>query len=457
MPIPIPDRTNAAGYHFHQYEIPNIAAFTLSLASFNGWQYYNLAADLQELAALAYQKGMSVTLWSSSRCSLWTAEGRQIYALRFLGQGNSTTKPGVLITGGVHAREWIAVEVAYLIAEYLIKNYPTSGGSAPTANQQAIKDLVDSRVIFIVPMMNPDGHSYTMNALQRFWRVNRRPLDGNSDFTERETRYSFKHTINQNGATFANYDAMQYVSPPNQPPATKKISFEITDQNGIDTPYIGIDLNRNFSHMYWGYETYYKKFGGVHQSATGTPGIDTYFGPTDSSEPESKILATIINSINNASKFCMSIDYHCYSQFLLYPDGTSSSSRIRDMAKGFVKTTLALGNNYESGAVSEMLYPAFASIMDFAYDNQQVGRQAAFTVELDPNENTFLGFDLNENQIQGVFERNIRGALALIECAGASEPTFAQEKVNSAFGSPIKAVFKKYQKWEVAGKGNNLP
>lgn len=131
MPIPIPNRPKAAGYHFHQYAIPNVAAFKLSPVSAYGWQYYNLAADLQELAALAYQKGMSVTLWSSSRCGLWTAEGREIYALRFLGRGNSTKKPGVLITGGVHAREWIAVEVAYLIAEYLIKNYPTSGGSAP--------------------------------------------------------------------------------------------------------------------------------------------------------------------------------------------------------------------------------------------------------------------------------------------------------------------------------------
>ena len=305
-------------------------------------------------------------------------------------------------------------------------------------------------------MMNPDGHSYTINN-DRMWRVNRRPLDAVSDFAKRETLYSFKQTTNENWAIFANYDAMQYPPRPNQPPATKKISFEITDQNGIDKRYTGIDINRNFIHMYWGYETYYKKFGGVHQSATGTPGTDTYFGPTASSEPESKILTTIINSINNASKFCMSIDYHCFSQFLLYPDGTSSSSRIRDMAKGFVKTTLALGNNYESGGVSEMLYPAFASIMDFAYDNQQVGRQAAFTVELDPNDEVLQGFDLNENQIQGVFERNIRGALALIECAGASEPTFAQEKINSAFGSPIKAIFKKYEQWEVAGKGNNLP
>jgi hypothetical protein len=455
----IPNRTNVTDYHFHQYNIPNLAAFTLSGPSAYGLQYYNLAADLQELAALAYQKGMSVTLWSSSRCSLWTAEGREIYALRFLGQGNSTNKPGVLITGGVHAREWIAVEVAYLIAEYLINNYPTPGGSAPTANQQAIKDLVDSRVIFIVPMMNPDGHSYTMNAYQRMWRVNRRPLDGVSDFTERETPYSFKQTINQNGATFANYDAMQYPPPPNQSPATKKISFEITDQNGTDKQYIGIDLNRNFTHSYWGYETY-EKFSGVdHLTTSGTPGADTYFGPTASSEIESKILASIINSISINSKFCMSIDYHSFAQFLLFPDGASSSSRIRDMAAGFVATTAVLPTQveYDAGETSELLYPAFASIMDFAYDNQRVGRQAAFTVELDPVRGTFEGFKLPENQIQGVFERNIRGALALIECAGASEPTFVGSKINWAFGRPIAAVFKKYQQWEVAGKGNNLP
>jgi hypothetical protein len=86
--------------------------------------------------------------------------------------------------------------------------------------------------------------------------------------------------------------------------------------------------------------------------------------------------------------------------------------------------------------------------------SQPDGYQTAFTVELDPARDDPDKFVLREDRIMSVFERNIRGALALIECAGIGGVGYDEKW---RFANPIKAVFKKYGKWAVTGRGNCLP
>jgi hypothetical protein len=73
-------------------------------------------------------------------------------------------EPDILFMGGTHAREWISVEVPFYLAKYLVEHYSTD---------QKVKQLVDSREIWIVPLVNPDGLEYSRTD-NRLWRKNRR-------------------------------------------------------------------------------------------------------------------------------------------------------------------------------------------------------------------------------------------------------------------------------------------
>jgi carboxypeptidase T len=63
-----------------------------------------------------------------------------------------------------HAREWISVDVPFLLAKYLLEHY---------ASDPQVANRVNAAEIWIVPMLNPDGHQYSVTT-DRLWRKNRR-------------------------------------------------------------------------------------------------------------------------------------------------------------------------------------------------------------------------------------------------------------------------------------------
>ena len=92
-------------------------------------------------------------------------EGRDILALKISDNpGIDEGEPKILFVGCHHAREWISVEVPYLIADYLVNNY----GVDP-----AVTAAIEAAEIWILPVANPDGFDYTWNG-NRYWRKNRR-------------------------------------------------------------------------------------------------------------------------------------------------------------------------------------------------------------------------------------------------------------------------------------------
>jgi carboxypeptidase T len=86
-------------------------------------------------------------------------QGQDIHAIRI---GRNPAKP-VLIAGCHHAREWISVEVPFLFAEYVVGRYSADAH---------VRRLVDDRDIWIVPMINPDGHEHSVTT-DRGWRKNK--------------------------------------------------------------------------------------------------------------------------------------------------------------------------------------------------------------------------------------------------------------------------------------------
>jgi carboxypeptidase T len=94
-------------------------------------------------------------------------EKRPIWALRIGERRGSGRK--LLFTGCHHAREWISVEVPYLMANELVQR----------ASDPQITKWLSTGEIWIAPMVNPDGHEFTRVAPDdpdhRLWRKNRRP------------------------------------------------------------------------------------------------------------------------------------------------------------------------------------------------------------------------------------------------------------------------------------------
>lgn len=78
-----------------------------------------------------------------------SVSGRDIKALIISGDPDSPgTKPRVRLTGGIHGSELISSELMIYFIRYILESY---GADAD------ITDLVDSRYIAIIPVLNPDG------------------------------------------------------------------------------------------------------------------------------------------------------------------------------------------------------------------------------------------------------------------------------------------------------------
>ncbi|KAL2019977.1 hypothetical protein VTK56DRAFT_8977 [Thermocarpiscus australiensis] len=94
-------------------------------------------------------------------------EGRDIYALRVGMRSDNGEARGsrqtVLITGGVHGREWISTSTV----NYLLWSVVTSYDKEPM-----ITKLLERFDIAFIPVLNPDGYEYTWQT-DRLWRKSR--------------------------------------------------------------------------------------------------------------------------------------------------------------------------------------------------------------------------------------------------------------------------------------------
>ena len=88
-------------------------------------------------------------------------EDRPIWALRIGERRASEHK--LLFMGCHHAREWVSVEVPYLLAEHLVNH----------ADQPPVRQWLQRGEIWVAPMVNPDGHEFSRTQ-DRLWRKNRR-------------------------------------------------------------------------------------------------------------------------------------------------------------------------------------------------------------------------------------------------------------------------------------------
>lgn len=119
-------------------------------------------------------------------------EGRNIYAIKISDNVSfDEDEAEVLFIGCHHAREWISVEIPYLLAKYLTENYE--------ANSR-IRDLVNQSQIWIVPLLNPDGLEYSIH-FYRYWRKNRRDNGEGSYGVDPNRNYGYMWGYDNDGSS----------------------------------------------------------------------------------------------------------------------------------------------------------------------------------------------------------------------------------------------------------------
>lgn len=147
-----------------KYELLQSSSAGLSKSSAwfleGGYHTYESMADKLHAIAAKYPNIVYVTSIGKS------VEGRDIWAIKI--SDNPVTdeadEPCILYNGNIHAREIITPEVILYFIDHVVENY---------GKQPEITDIVDNRQLWLVPILNPDGHVQVEGG-NVWWRKNRR-------------------------------------------------------------------------------------------------------------------------------------------------------------------------------------------------------------------------------------------------------------------------------------------
>ncbi len=94
-----------------------------------------------------------------------TFEGRDIVLVKISKDvENADSKPALLYTGSIHAREWIGHELALKFIEHIVEFKDVD---------PILEKSLNESTLYMVPCLNPDGYEYSRKHFS-FWRKNRR-------------------------------------------------------------------------------------------------------------------------------------------------------------------------------------------------------------------------------------------------------------------------------------------
>jgi hypothetical protein len=174
--------------------------------------------------------------------------------------------------------------------------------------------------------------------------------------------------------------------------------------NGDGT--FGIDLNRNWGHQW-----------GLASGSSGATNDDVYRGPSPFSEPETRAIRDLVNSVGNLKAL---VTYHTFSEFFLRPWAyTTADPPGEPTLNSIVERSIGLiaavhGHTY----TEEIWYTSSGEATDYLWGEKRV---AAFTPELRPAFNGVGGFSPPTTEIIPTAEENLPAALALVHDAGDRE------------------------------------
>ena len=301
--------------------------------------YHNYAEMAAELDAVAAANPTRVR-----RFSLGTSyQGRDIWAVKV--SDNVTVdenEPEVLFTANQHAREHLTVEMALYILNQLV-----SGSSEMT-------NMVNSREIWIVPMVNPDGVEYDIaTGSYRMWRKNRQPNAGSTA--------------------------------------------------------VGTDLNRNWSFQ-WGCCG-----GSSGTPSSETFRGPSAFSAPETQRVRDFVNSRVIGGVQQIKA---AIDWHTYSELILWPYGYTTANTTATLTQAQRDAHAALGqrmaatNGYTPEQASD-LYIADGTINDWEWATHKIYN---YTFEMFPTGSN-PGFYPADEQIGPQTSRNRDAFMMLLEYA----------------------------------------
>jgi hypothetical protein len=167
--------------------------------------------------------------------------------------------------------------------------------------------------------------------------------------------------------------------------------------NGDGT--FGVDLNRNYS---W-------QWGPQWPGSSGTPGDETYRGPSAFSEPETQAMRDFFN----AHPPGMSLSAHTYSDLWLFPWGYTATPSLDDATFRLYGQRATASNGWVYGPPPLVLYVANGITVDWAYG--QLGTWA-FSPEIGSNSD---GFWPTPSRIQPLYQQVRPGLFQVAEWCGA--------------------------------------
>ena len=151
-----------------------VAPSSATAAEVTGFEYYHTYDEVKAALLAAQTQHPDI----ARRFDIGRSyEGRRIWAIKISDNvGTDEDEPEVFINALIHARERATNELALAIIGWLTDSYGDSD-----AFGQRVTDIVNSREIFIVPIVNPDGAEFDMQGGQwHEWRKNRQPIPNSS-------------------------------------------------------------------------------------------------------------------------------------------------------------------------------------------------------------------------------------------------------------------------------------
>ncbi|MFO7895718.1 MAG: M14 family zinc carboxypeptidase [Candidatus Cloacimonadales bacterium] len=311
--------------------------------------YYETLAELEALAA-AYPEICQLHNLGDSRGKEYSDAGNsyyddyshEIWALKISDNVElNEDEPAIYWMGAHHAREPISTEVVMYATNHVLENY---------GNDPEIKENINNTELWVVPIVNPNGHQVVTEQIDVWWRKNIRDN-------------------NENGVFDTEYDGGA----------------------GAD----GVDINRNYGFA-WGFV-----------GASGNPSSTIYHGPNEFSEPETQAMQNLMQDHH----FVAGNSYHSYSELVLFPFGYANNltapdyDALQELAIQMAETIPAAEGGHYTPAESWQLYPAMGTTDDYAYGEHGI---FAFTIELATE------FIPPANEVTGICEDNLQAALILL-------------------------------------------
>ena len=310
-------------------------------------RYAELTGLLQEYAAARPEL---VSLQSIGK----SHEGRDIWlaTITSAATGADTDKPAFWVDGNIHAGELTACTACLYWLHQLLAGY----GRDPQVTQ-----LLDTRVVYMCPRINPDGAELALADRPRYIRSSTRPYPFDEDPVEGLTvedvdgdgRVLNMRIPDPHGPWKAHPDDPRLMVP-REPgefggqywrvmPEGTLTNFDGL-QITVNPNREGLDLNRNFP-SYWRQE--FEQVGA---------------GPYPASEPEVRAMVDFIVRHPNIGA---AVSFHTHSGVILRPMGTQSDDDMTPEDLWIYKRLSAIGEKLTG-------YPAISIFHDFKYHPKEV-------------------------------------------------------------------------------------